>query len=176
MELKTADLCTDEGEIACTFVAAIEASPTPLTPHPTAEQYTGWKHMSGVCRADDPAGDGLVQINGKYSEFADGVGGHATQKECKDHCEGEKDCLGYAHKENGDCIIYGPGLDVTDLVWTADSHSITGPIGDKTMHNVEYICGVKLPPVAKPDVMKESESCRPGAMLALALWLTRLWQ
>lgn len=132
--------------------------------------------MSGACRADNPDGDGLVRVNARNSLEAGAGGKPATQKECKDHCEGEKDCLGYAHKENGDCIIYGKDLDVTDLVWTADSHSITGPIGDKTMHNVEYICGVKLPPAAKADVMKESESCRPGAMLALALWLTRLWQ
>lgn len=173
MTEKKPELC----HAGCTFKEAVKATPNAKVPHPKADQYAGWKHMSGACRADNPDGDGLVRVNARNSLEAGAGGKSATQKECKDHCEAEKDCIGYAHKENSWCINYGPGLDVATGIWNADTTPVSGPISDKTKVNVEYICGVKVDILAAPKIEEQvSESCRPGAMLALAFWLTRLWQ
>jgi hypothetical protein len=174
MSEKTPEICSDID--GCTFVDAIVPAVITPIPHAKAEQYPGWQHMSGACRADDVG----VKVNGKYSKTAGAGGAPATQTECKDHCDANDDCLGYAHQDNGWCLNYGPGLNVTDATWAADSHPNMGPILIAN-GNVQYICGVKVdeksasPPKSKIEE-QVSESCRPGAMLALAFWLTRLWQ
>jgi hypothetical protein len=172
MAEKTVDICTAVD--GCTFVDKIaQAAITPI-PHAKATPYSGWKHMSGACRADEVG----VKVNGRYSKKAGAGGVPATQLECKDHCAADNDCLGYAHQDNGWCLNYGPGLNVTDAIWTADTHPNMGPI-EIANGNVAYICGVKVdatPGAPKQVEEQVSESCRPGAMLALAFWLTRLWQ
>jgi hypothetical protein len=129
--------------------------------------------MSGACRADEVG----VKVNGRYSKKAGAGGVPATQLECKDHCAADNDCLGYAHQDNGWCLNYGPGLNVTDATWTADNGVVAAI--EIANGNVQYICGVKVDEKPTQKAVSEeqvSESCRPGAMLALAFWLTRLWQ
>jgi hypothetical protein len=199
MKEKLPEICTSASEGApengCIFVPSITSSPVANTPHPKAEQYPGWKHMSGACRMDNPEGDGEVHVSGKYSQVAgcspefscacaprNGGDGcpPASQKQCKDHCEAEKGCLGYSHRDEISgypyCILHGSGMNLTDDVWDADNRGFpTGPI-TTTKPNPLYICGVKSEAAKTKTEEQVSESCRPGAMLALALWLTRLWQ
>jgi hypothetical protein len=150
--------------------------------------------MSGACRADNTEDsnedgvvdekDGSLKINNRYTKTAGANGGPMTQLECKNACEAEEACIAYHRAEGSWCAIFGPGMDVTDDHWTGDSHPITGPIGTPKV-NPSYICGVKVPTdtptTPKPEAsieetQKTSESCRPGPMLALAFWLTRVWQ
>jgi hypothetical protein len=179
MAEKTSDLCPT----GCTFTAAVTAAKVVVT-HSKAEQYDGWTHMAGVCRSDTPAGgDMAAKPNGRYSKTAGANGGPATQKECKDHCAAHDDCIGYAHADNSWCLNYGPGLNITDSVWSADYHPATTITQTKV--NPAYICGVKDDKTAEvvtdaatttePDKVEQS-ACRYGAMTALALGLTTLWQ
>jgi hypothetical protein len=194
-EEKLPDICSDiEG---CTFVPEIPATPIARELHPKAEQYPGYKHTSGACRMENPDGSGPIHVSGKYSlvagcspgfpagscDCAPRNGGDgcdaATQKQCKDHCEAEKGCLGYSHRDPISgypyCILHGSGMNLTDDVWDADNRGFTtGPITGGN-GNIFYVCGSKVAATTKNEE-QVSESCRPGAMLALALWLTRLWQ
>jgi len=172
MAEKTSDMCPD----GCTYTGEVKAAKV-VTVHSKAEQYEGWTHMAGACRGPTPDGeDAPSKVNARYSKtYVDG--GPGTQRECKDSCAEDANCIGYAHADSSWCVIYGPGMNITDSAWTADYHPATTIT--QTKPNAAYICGVLTPVVVTDDVVTKSESeaaCRHGAMLALALWLTRFWQ
>jgi len=116
--------------------------------------------MAGVCRSDTPDGeDAPAKPNGRYSKTAGADGGPATQEECKDHCAAAENCIGYAHADNSWCLNYGPGMNITDAVWTGDSHPATTIT--QTKPNPAYICGVKTPVVVTDDAETTDTTAKP---------------